>query len=181
MKNILFLLAIAVLVSSCSSSKDVTATTQGSKKDKKLAELAVIKQAVESRRYIVKVSKLYMPYGGTAELVPKFNYIVVDGEVASVSLGYLGRSSGGRKITGINFHGHTVKYEMVNDAAKGKYDVSMKVAKGNDTFDFYITIQPSGTCTVSMNNLFIQSVSYRGEVVPVTVAQNRPAENKDQY
>jgi hypothetical protein len=181
MKNILFLLAIAVLVSSCTASKDTTASKPDTKKEKKLAEQAVIKQAVESRRYIVKVNRIYTPGGNIAELMPTKNYIIVDGEVASVSLAYLGGSSGGRVITGINFHGHTVKYEMVNDQSKGKYDVTMKVAKGNDTFDFYITIQSSGYCTVSLNNLFLQSVNYRGEIVPVTVAQNKPAGNKDQF
>ncbi len=178
MKNILFLLAIAVMISSCTASKDTTSSTRTKRSERKIAAQAALKQAVESRRYIVKVSRLYTPNGFPAELVPKFNYIIVDGEIASVSLAYMGGSFGGRGITGINFNGHTVTYEMVNDQAKGKYNISMKVAKGADNFDIYITIQPTGYCTVSINNIFIQSASYRGQVVPVTVASDKPAENK---
>jgi len=179
MKNILFLLAITVMISSCTATKDTTASTTTTRSEKKIAAQTALKQAVESRRYIVKVNKLYTPHGFPADLVPKFNFIIVDGEIASVSLAYMGGSYGGRGITGINFNGHTVKYEMVNDQAKGKYNISMKVAKGADTFDIYITIQQSGYCTVSINNILIQSASYRGQVVPVTAASNKPAENKE--
>jgi hypothetical protein len=174
MKKILFLLAMAVIISSCSSSKEVTANGENTKKEKKLAQQAKLKEAVESRRYIIKVNRIYTHGGGQLYLVPEFNYIIVEGEIASVSLGYVGRSFASRRITGINFNGHTVKYEMVNNQTKGMYDVTMKVAKGNDTFDFYIRIEPSGYCSVSLNNLFLQTIDYRGEVVPVITAKGLP-------
>jgi hypothetical protein len=181
MKKILFLLAMAVVVSSCSTSKEASADKGNVKKEKKLARQTEIKQAVESRRFIVKVNRIYMQGGGFRDLVPSRNYIIVDGEIASISLGYLGRSYGARPITGINFHGHTIKYEMVNKQSNGSYDITMRVSKDNDTFDFYITVQPSGHCTVSVNNLNIQSVNYNGEVVPVTVASNQPANKEEKF
>lgn len=179
MKKILFILAVALVVSSCTASKEATAGRQELRKEKKLAEQAAIKQAVESRHYIIKVNRVYTNRGEIAELIPRVNYIIVDGEIASVSLGYLGRSYGGRHITGINFNGHTVKYELVSNESKGNMEVEMKVAKGYDTFNFYINISPSGNCTLSVTNQLIQSINYRGNVVPVTVANNQPVK-KDQ-
>jgi uncharacterized membrane protein len=172
MKKILLLMAVAMIAASCTTSKKASADKGEGKKDKKLAEQDVIKKAVESRRYIIKVNRIYAPSGGFRDLVPRYNYIIVDGEIASVSLAYLGGSYGVRPITGINFHGHTVKYEMVNNQSNGKINVNMKVAKDSDTFDFYITIQPSGYCSVSLNNLYLQSVNYKGELVPVAVQKS---------
>lgn len=179
MKNLLIILGVALVVSSCTASKEATAGRQEQRKEKKLAEQTAIKQAVESRRYIIKVNRIYFSRGGYAELIPSVNYIIVDGEIASVSLGYMGRSYGGRNITGINFNGHTISYKLVSSETKGNFEVQMKVAKGNDTFDFYITIAPSGSCSFSVNNQLIQSVNYRGNIFPVTVANNQPVK-KDQ-
>ena len=173
MKKILFILAVAIVVASCTTSKEATAGRQEQRKEKKLAEQTAIKQAIESRRYIIKVNRINMGTGGFAQLIPRLNYIIVDGEITSVSLGYLGRSYGSRRITGLNFNGHTIKYELLSKETKGMFEVNMKVAKGNDSFNFYITISPSGSCTFSVTNQFIQTVTYYGDVVPVTVAENQ--------
>jgi hypothetical protein len=179
MRNVLFILAVAVMISSCTASKDVTSDRQKAKMEKKLAQQNAIKQAVESRQYIIKAERLNTIWGGWAYLVPKFNYIIVDGDIVSVSLGYVGRSYGARPITGINFNGHTVKYDLTSNDSKGKYEVTMKVAKGSDTFTFYITISPSGSCSFSVLNQFIQSASYRGEVTPVLASKTVAPEKKE--
>ena len=168
MNKILFSLAAALLITSCTSTKEVAMTRKEARNERKLAKLAEVKKAVEARRYIIKVSRLYTSGGGILELIPRANYIIVDGELASVSLGYVGGSYGGRAITGMNFSGRTVKYELVSNTSKNTFDISMKVAKGSSTFDFYITVDQSGWCNVSVNNLNIQTTSYRGQVVPVT-------------
>ena len=158
---------MVALIASCSSTKNVTTDNTTPKKEKKLAQQAAIKQAVESRRYIIKMNRIYTNGGGWGELVPRFNFIVVDGEIASVSLPYAGRSYGARRITGVNFNGHTIKYDMVNNEGKGNYKIDMKVAKGGDTFTFYIDISKSGYATVSLLNLMLGATTYNGVVVPV--------------
>ena len=180
MKSIFLTLAVAVMIASCTASKDVTSDRHKARLEKKLAQQGAIKQAVESRRYIIKVDRLTNSYGGWANLVPRSNYIIVDGEVVSVSLAYTGRSYGARQITGINFNGHTVNYDLSSNESKGDYKVTMKVAKGSDTFTFYITISPSGGCSFSVLNQFIQSAYYRGEVTPV-LASNHAVPAKKEF
>ncbi|HVN58026.1 MAG TPA: DUF4251 domain-containing protein [Bacteroidales bacterium] len=167
MKKMILLLTSAMIIASCSSTKNTAGDSTNTRTVKKLAEQAAIKQAVESRRYIIKVNRIYLFGGGFNDLYPRRNFIVVDGELASVSLGYSGRTFLSRPISGISFNGRTIKYDMVSNESKGKYDITLKTSEGTDTFTFFITIMKSGECTVSVQNAHIESVNYRGQVVPV--------------
>lgn len=168
MKNLSFIIAIAIILGSCSSSKETTMTKQDKRMTKKLAEQEIIKKAVESRRYIIRIDKLYMTRGGSAiDLVPSSNYVIINGGIASVCLFYSGQSSFSRPISAINFNGHTITYEMKSDQGKGLYNINTRVKKGADNFDFYITIGTSGSCSLSVINPHIQSVTYKGEVMPI--------------
>ena len=167
MKNLSFIIAIAIILGSCSSSKETTMTKQDKRMTKKLAEQEIIKKAVESRRYIIKIDKLYMSRGGVVDLIPSSNYVIINGGIASVCLFYSGPSDFSRPISAINFNGHTITYEMKSDQGKGLYNINTRVKKGADNFDFYITIGTSGSCSLSVINPHIQSVTYKGEVMPI--------------
>jgi hypothetical protein len=168
MKNLVLVIAGTIFIMSCTASKEGSEA----KLSKKLAEQEMVKKAVESRQYIIKLDKIYMQGGGAVDLIPRSNFFIINGEIASVSLAYLGRSYFSRPITGINFNGHTVKYKMVSDEAKGVYDIEVDVALGNDKFNFYLSIGTSGYCNISLNNPYIESVSYRGTLVPIKKQDN---------
>jgi hypothetical protein len=164
MKNLVFVLFAVILIASCTASKE----TSTARLEKKLADQEMIKRAVESRQYIIRMDKIYMQGGSVADLLPRSNFFIMNGEIASVSLAYLGRSYFIRPISGINFNGQTVRYEMQNDNEKGTYNIQVEIAKGGDKFNFYLSIGTSGYCNVSLNNPHLQSVSYRGTLVPIS-------------
>ena len=165
MKN-LFIIFFAILIAGCTASKETTTTKQERRMEKKLAEQEAIKRAVESRRYVIKFTKLYTTYGEYVSLVPRQNFVIINGPIASVSLFYTGPSFA-RPIAAINFSGHTVKYEMQSNAGKGTYNINTTVIKGSDNFDFYITIGAGGSCTLSVVNSYISSVTYTGDITPL--------------
>jgi hypothetical protein len=175
MKNLVFALIAAILISSCTASKENSTT----KADKKAADKEEVKRAVESRQYVIKMDKIYMQAGGATELVPNANFFIMNGEIASVSLAYIGKSYYMRPITGINFNGQTTRYEMQSDAEKGMYTINVEITKGADKFNFYLSIGTSGYCNISLNNPYIQSVSYRGKLVPLRQTQEQPEVKKE--
>ena len=179
MKKIAFLLSIVFLISACTSTKELTGSRAENRKFKKLAEQAEIKKAVESRRFIIKVDRLYTIGGGRWELVPTSNFLIINGEIASISLAYMGRNFGIRPITGINLNAHTLDYKMESDEAKGMYKIQMAVKYGEDKFDVYLSIGNKGSCSISLNNSYIQSVSYSGTLVPLAESKNVSVQKGD--
>jgi Domain of unknown function (DUF4251) len=180
MKKFIFLLSLVFLFSACSSTKEMSSTRADNRKLKKLAEQAEIKKAVESRKFFIRVNRLNTMGGGTWYLVPSSNFLILNGEIASISLGYMGRSFGIHRITGINLNGHTINYKMESNDTKGVYKIQMTVIYGSDKFDVYLTIGNSGTCTISINNAYIQTVSYTGNLIPFADAGNDSAEKRGQ-
>ena len=43
------------------------------------------------RRFIIKFDRLYISHGGTIDLIPKANYIILDGDKVIISAAYVGR------------------------------------------------------------------------------------------
>jgi hypothetical protein len=166
MKKIAFFISLVFLFSACTSTKDLSSSRAENRKSKRLAEQADIKKAIESRRFIIKVNRIYFRGGGSAEMQPQNNFVIINGEIASISLGYIGRTYFSRPISGINFNGHTLDYKMESDGTKGQYKIQMVVKAGADKFDVYLTIGSDGYCSISLNNSYIQSVNYYGTLVP---------------
>jgi hypothetical protein len=175
MKSIAILLIAGLVFVSCSTSKEASA----SKLEKKAAEAEKVKRAVESRQYIIRLDKIMTQGGGIADLVPKNNFFIMNGEIASVSLAYVGRSYFIRQITGINFNGQTTSYKMQNNAEKAVYNIQVEIVAGGNKFDFYLTIGTSGNCDISVNNPRIHSTSYRGTLVPLSQTPEPAADHKD--
>lgn len=167
MKKVVFIIVICLLISGCSTTKEARISRAEKRQSIKIADQAAVKKAVESRRYIIRMERIYLMGGGFLELVPKNNYIIVDGGAASVSLGYVGRNFGTRPISGINFNGQTIKYELESNEGKGTYNINMEVRYRNDKFDLYLNIGSDGNCNVSVINSNIQTISYSGQLVPI--------------
>lgn len=157
---------MVLIFQSCSSSKEAAMTGNDSKKSRRLANEEIIKKAVESRKYVIKFHRLLVP-GGYIDLIPKSNFVIINGNIASVSLMYSGRSIFSRPISAINFNGHTVNYQMKSEGSKGLYSIKTKVNKGADNFDFYISIGTGGSCSLSVVNPNIESVTYYGQLTPI--------------
>ncbi|MFN8241854.1 MAG: DUF4251 domain-containing protein [Bacteroidales bacterium] len=172
MKNLFSFMVIMLVVVACTSTKEAGISSSELRKERKIAEQATVKSAVEARRYIIKVDKYYTRYGNVAELNPDHNFLIINGGLATVSLPYVGRSMGSRPISGINFNGQTFDYNMEWNEGKGLYDLNLKVGKGNDTFTIYLTIGKNGFCTFSLQNPMIDHASYKGVLVPIPAQQN---------
>ena len=171
MKKIALFLSVVFLFSACTSTKDMSSSRAENRKLKKLAEQADVKKAIESRKYIIKVNRLYAG-GGIFDLIPTSNFVIINGEIASISLGYMGRSFGSHRITGINLNGHAINYKMESNETKGGYKIQMAVTYGSDKFDVYLTIGNGGSCNISIDNAYIQSVYYTGTLIPLTASNN---------
>lgn len=174
MKNIVFIISVLLMVSACSYTKEGHISRSENRESKKLAKQELVKSAVESRMYILKMNRLYTYHGGFVDLVPRNNYIIINGSNAQISLGYLGRQYMGRRVSGINFRGETVKYDLKSNETKGIYNIDLKVkaSQGNYLFDVYITIGSDGFCSASVANALLESVRYSGQLVPITEIKN---------
>jgi hypothetical protein len=179
MKKIVFLLSIVIFLSACTTSKELSSSRAETRKLRKLAEQTVVMKAVESRRFIIKVDRMYTMGSGRMDVVPSRNFVIINGEIASISLPYVGRSFGVRPITGINLNGKTISYKMESNETKGMYKIEIVVKYGSDKFDLNLSIGNNGTCNVSLNNSYLQAVSYSGTLVPLLKSNNNPAEKGD--
>ena len=167
-----------MVISSCTTTKEAKSSRVELRKEKKLTEQAVVKQAVESKRFIIKFDRLYFLYGGIVDLLPRANYIIIDGEKAIIYTAYLGRQYDIKPIAGINLFGKAMNYELTNNLSKGNYEIKMKVRnEGSNSFDVYLTISKNGNCSASINSLKINNINYSGYVVPISDNTNSPVQN----
>jgi hypothetical protein len=167
MKKLFLIIITLIFISSCSTTKEAKTTDTELSNDKKLEEQAVIKKAVESKRFVIKLEKLYFLYGGTADLLPRYNYIIIDGNKAIISAAYLGRQYDIKPIAGINMRGNTADFQITSILSKGKYEIKTKVINGSDSFDLYLMIGKNGSCNASLSSIMIDNVNYRGYIVPL--------------
>jgi hypothetical protein len=179
MKKLFIIITSIVVLSSCSTTKEAKSSRNESRNDYNLAKQDIIKNAVESRRFIVKLDRLFLTYGGIVQLVPRTNYIIVDGEKGVISTAYFGRQFGIKPIAGINMFGKTSDYELTNNMEKGVYKIKLKVTDGGTSFNVYLDISKNGSCSASISSLLINNVNYSGNVVPIIKRVNPTLQNKD--
>ncbi len=179
MKKLVYLFTAVLILSACASSKDVKSSRAEARNEKKIVKQEIVKNAVESRRFIVKLNRMYLTYGGIIQLVPRANYIIVDGTKGVISTAYFGRQYNFRPIAGINMIGRTDDYQLTNNTSKGLYRVDMKVAEGANSFSVNLTISKNGTCNASISSMFINNIRYSGNVVPIGRTEVRPPDSKD--
>jgi hypothetical protein len=140
---------------------------------KKLAKQEQVKNAVESKKFIIKLDRLYFSYGGIADLIPRSNYIIIDGDRAIINTAYFGRQYDIRRIAAIDIFGRNMNYEVTKDLSRGVYQVKMKVSNaGGTTFDVYLDISKNGYCDASVSSIKIDFIRYSGFVEPIKVETN---------
>ncbi|HEX2974717.1 MAG TPA: DUF4251 domain-containing protein, partial [Bacteroidales bacterium] len=111
------------------------------------------------------------------DLVPRLNYIIVDGNKAVISTAYFGRQWDIRPIAGINVRGNTERYEVTNKYSKGMYQISMKVSNQSALFNVNLTVGKNGTVNAYVDGIRIETARYRGYVVPI---RNQNQENNSE-
>jgi hypothetical protein len=174
MKKLTFVLAGLVVLTSCATSRVEESSKNESGEAKNIFQLAEIKQAVEMRKFIVKFDKLYISHGGSIDLIPKANYIILDGNRVVISAAYIGRQYSYRPIKGIDMIGQAVFFEMKNNSAKGIYQIKMKVRNDTNSFDVFLTITDDGFCNTSLDNYKIDHVRYTGTFIPLKSKDEKP-------
>jgi hypothetical protein len=179
MKKILYIITTFMIISSCSTTRETKSSRIELREEKKIAEQAIVKEAVESKRFIIKLDRLYFSRGGIINLIPRANYIIIDGEKAIISAAYLGRQYDIRPIAGINLRGEAMNYELNKDLSRGMYEIKMKVTAPGNSFDVYLTIGKNGNCSALISNLRLDYTRYSGKVVPIREKINdQPAAGK---
>ncbi|MCD4769313.1 MAG: DUF4251 domain-containing protein [Bacteroidales bacterium] len=160
MKRVIILLSVYILLAmSCSSIRQARANNE-LRNNVKQQE---IKNAVESDRYIVKVNRLFTRRGFTVDLVPTYNYIIIDKDLARITLAYTGRSFDIRGITGINMTGRVIE-KKIDRKRNGMYKIKLKVKQNNDLFTVNISTGTSGYCSVNITHPRIESTRYHGSM-----------------
>lgn len=167
MKNLLIIITTLMVLSSCSTTREAKFSRLELRKEKKFAEQTEIKKAVESKRFIIKLDRLYFSHGRMVDLMPRTNFIIIDGEKAIISAGYLGRQYDIRPIAGISMRGESLNYELNDDLSKGVYEINMEVSNGGNSFDVSLRISKNGNCSASISSLRIDFVRYSGKIVPI--------------
>jgi hypothetical protein len=177
MKKLFTIFFSLLVMSSCSTTKEANSSRAEARKEKKLLNQELVKNAIESKRYIIKFDKMYVNYGGIRILFPRANFLIVDRERAILSTAYQGRQYDIKPIAAINIRGKSLDYAVTDNLSKGSYDIKMKVNNtGSNTFDVYIKVSKSGTCTISVSSLKIDNVNYSGYLVPIPDTTNPATE-----
>ncbi len=179
MKKAKYILLLLLVISSCTVSKEAGISRNELRKEKNLAEQAMVREAVESKRFIVRFDRIYFRFGGMIDLVPRANFIIVDGDKAVISAAYLGRQHSFRPIAGITMRGNTVKYEVKDIPSKGKFELDLKVNNRNDTFDIFMTVGENGSIQASMSSIRIDNVRYTGHIIPIKEKRSNASEEED--
>jgi hypothetical protein len=171
-KTFIFLFSL-IIFSSCATTNESRLSRAEARKDKKAENQAAVKEAIDSKTFVIKFNRGFGTHGGVVDLVPRANYIIINGNKAEISTAYLGRQYDFRGIIGINMRGRAVNYEITNDMSKGRYKVNLKVENSKGTaFDLYLDISKNGYCTASLSSLKIENVRYSGYIVPFKIYPN---------
>lgn len=168
MKKLFILVISLVIMSSCNTTKVAKSSRAELRKEQKLLSQEMVKNAVESKKYIIKFDRIYFSYGGIIELIPRANFIIIDGERAILNTAYLGRQFDIKPIAAIDIRGKAVDYALTDNLSKGSYEVKMKVNNGgSNSFEIFIRISKDGYCSTSISSLKIDNVTYAGHLVPI--------------
>jgi hypothetical protein len=173
MKKLFIIIASFFVISSCSSTKEGKSSRSEFREEKKAIDQAMVKNAVHTKKYIIKFERIYFSYGGQIELIPRANYLIVDGERAIINTAYMGKQYDIKPISAINVRGRAMNYVVTDNLSKGTYDIKLKVDNGRTvSFNVFIRISKNGYCSADVSSLKIDNVSYSGYLVPIPDKSN---------
>ena len=171
----LFIIPLTVLTAFLFiSAVKVSGEVKLSRSEKKAARQRIVKEAVESRRFVIEFDKLYMYRYGRIDLSPGKNFILISGNKAAIRAGYMGRQIGIMPIAGIRLAGEPVYYKMEKNSSKGSYRIEMDVRGESDTFHISIIIGENGSCNTTISANRIDQVRYTGTLVPMEKEEKVP-------
>lgn len=167
MKKLIFILTGLIILTSCATTKVEESSKNDTQKFQKLVRQEDIRQAVETRRFLLKFNRLYVPYGGSIDLKPASNYIILDGDNVIICAAYVGRQYSSRPIAGIDLKGKAVAFEYKDNREKGLFEIRIKARNEQTTFDVFLTIDSDGYCNASLTSYKIDRVRYTGDFIPL--------------
>ena len=167
MKKLLIIVLAAVSISSSDAAGEYGSSDRDSRNARKLAKQEKIKDAVESKSFAIELDRLYMSRYGNVNLTPSRNYIIVKGNNAAISAGYVGRQRGLTAIAGIRLTGKPSVYKVQKNDSKGNYRIEMEITKDNDTFHISMTISENGNCSALISGVKIDDTRYSGSLIPI--------------
>jgi len=167
MKKLFLIVLAAITTFSFNAAGESGLTDSSNRNEKKVARQEKIKEAVESKSFAIEINRLYMSRFGNVNLSPSHNYIIIKGNNAAISAGYVGRQHGLIPVAGIRLTGKPSVYKLHKNEAKGNYRIEMEVTEGNDTFHIIMTISENGNCSALISGIKIDDTRYSGNLVPI--------------
>jgi hypothetical protein len=174
MNKFFFIILTALTVTSFRLSSNPESADINRRNDKKLTQQEEIKEAIESRRFAVKLDRLYMFRYGYIDLLPDRNYIIINGNKAAINAAYIGRQRGFFPIAGIRFIGESSVYKLHKNNSKGNYRIVMEVTGENDIYHILLNISENGKCSTTITGNWIDNVKYSGEFVLIEIEKTVP-------
>ena len=147
---------------SCSSYRDMAS----SREERNLMNQENVRMAIESQKMMVKVNRLHTRRGRIMDINPSTNFIIIDNNIARVSLAYMGRSFTTRPVAAINFTGE-VYSSIVDTKRNGGYDIELEVGQENEKFTINLNISNNGYVSLNITNPRIDFVRYSGNLSPL--------------
>lgn len=174
MKKLFIILLTILTAFSFISAVNPPSEDKPGRSEKKAAKQKIVKEAVESGRFVIEFDRLYMYRYGRIDLSPGKNFILISGNKAVIRAGYMGRQIGFMPIAGIKLAGEPVYYKMEKNSAKGTYRIEMDVRGDSDTFHISILIGDTGSCNTTISANRIDQVRYSGTLVPMDKEEKVP-------
>jgi len=165
-KLFLILIAVFSFLSFTASGRSFT-TDNGKRNDKRTDREEKVKEAVESGRFAVELDRIYMSRYGRIDLSPGRNFIIISGNKASISAGYVGRQHSFKPVAGVRLTGNPSVYKLEKNDSRGNYRIEMEVTAGGDSFHITMTIRESGYCDATISGAKIDYTRYTGNLVPL--------------
>lgn len=143
----------------------LSSTAQVAADQKKQEYLAKLKTLVETRQYRVNAQSATTMKGRTIQLSYGYN-LKINQDSLHVDLPYYGRAYNanyGSSDNGIKFKSTDFTYSA-DSAKKGGWEVTIKPNKETRVNNIYISITPSGYCTIRLNSTDREPISYYGTI-----------------
>jgi len=174
MKKLFTVLLTGILLLSSGFSLKTEQKEKLSRSEKKQMKQQFIREAVESKHFVVNLEKLYATPYGIIDLVRNRNYIIIEGNKAAIRAGYMGRQHGLYPVAGINLAGEPSVYRMKKDGEKGTYRIEFEVRATSDLFHVVLVISENGYCSATISGAKIDQVRYSGDLNPIIKDKNVP-------
>jgi hypothetical protein len=167
MKKLIYILTCLIFMTSCATTKIKEPSNSEAQELQKKIRQEDVRQAIEARRFLLKFNRLYVLHGGTIDLKPASNYIILDGDWVIINAAYMGVQYSSRPIAGIDMKGKAVASVFKYNSSKGFYEIRIKVKNEQTQFDVFLTIDMDGDCDASITSHKIDRVRYTGNFIPL--------------